>query len=356
LTVDRASEYFADDILVHNCDELATFKQVRSIEDDASAWDNLRIAVRLGSRPQILATTTPKRVPVLRNLLAERDRDPKKILLRRGKTIDNRYLSDAYLDVLTSLYGGTSLGRQELEGEMLDDVAGAMTSEGIVNRFRLNRLPPGIPWIKLVSVDPSVAERPHDECGIVVVYISKTWPIHRRHAFVVDDLSLKAAPTIWADIAVKAAIEHDATIVAETNQGANLVFQMIRQAAQAANVPMPMMREVWSTKNKAVRAEPVGGAYARGRVHHINVLAELESQITSYVFGESGYSPDRQDALVQGCAIGLFPEAGTSGMPGSAVIRKASNVQIDLGRTASSSLVPYAQTANHLSHYLRPPA
>lgn len=322
------------------CDELATFRQVRSADDDATAWENLRIAVRLGKRPQILATTTPKRVPVLRSLLAEHARTPSKILLRRGKTRDNRYLSDAYIEVLESLYGGTALGRQELEGEMLDDVAGAMTSEATIERYRLKKLPHGIPWIKVVSVDPSVAERPHDECGIVVLYISRTWPVLKRHAFVVDDLSLRGSPTEWGEIAVRAAHQHDATIIAETNQGANLVFQMLRQSAQELGVAMPPMREVWSSKAKAVRAEPVGGAYARGRVHHINVHADLESQMTSWVYGEAGYSPDRMDAAVQGLASGLFPEAVTSGMPGSTVLRTVVDEHLSL--TPQTSLERWA--------------
>lgn len=312
-------------------DELATYKQMRS-EDDATAWENLRIAVRLGTRPQILATTTPKRVPVLRELLKEAGDHPGKILLRRGKTTDNRYLSDAYLDVLMSMYAGTTLGRQELEGEMLDDVAGAMTSEAIINRFRVKSLPANIPMIRIVSVDPSVAERPHDECGILVIYISKTWPVLKRHAWVVDDLSLRAAPNVWADVAVKAAAEHNAVIVTETNQGANLVSIMLRQAADDARVPTPPIKEVWATKAKAVRAEPVGGAYARGRVHHLNVLADYESQITSWVAGESGYSPDRQDAGVQGIASGLFPEALTSGGLSSTVIRSVAKDHIQLTR------------------------
>lgn len=312
------------------CDELAAFKQTRSLEGEATAWQNLRIGVRLGSKPQILATTTPKRVPVIKEILTEKAQKPHQVLLRRGRTFDNKYLSDAYLDVLLSLYGGTALGRQELEGEVLDDVVGAMVSERTVEDNRVTGLPSGIPWIRLIGVDPSVAERPHDECGIVVVYISQTWPILKRHAFVVDDLSVRASPTVWGDIVVKAAHEHGATVVAETNQGANLVKQMIRQAANDASVPIPPVREAWSSKSKSVRSEPVGGAYARRRIHHVNVLADLESQITSWVPGESGYSPDRMDALVHACAAGMFPEALISGIPGSATIRSVARQQLPI--------------------------
>jgi phage terminase large subunit-like protein len=216
---------------------------------------------------------------------------------------------------------------------MLDDVAGAMTSEAVIERNRVSSLPPNIPWIKLVSIDPSVAERPNDECGITVIYISRTWPVLHRHAFVVDDLSLRASPTIWADVAIRAAHEHDATIIAETNQGANLVFQMLRQAADHARLPMPPMKEVWATRAKAVRAEPVGSAYDRNRVHHVGVFGDLESQMTTWT-PQDQYSPDRQDSAIQGIASGLFPEALTQGGMGAVNIVSAARAQLPIGRSA----------------------
>jgi phage terminase large subunit-like protein len=312
-------------------DETASYKQVRSMaEGNLTAWENLRIAVRLGTHPQILATTTPKRIPLLKALLAEAHDQPEKFILRRGKTTDNVKLSSGYLDTLFGLYGGTQLGKQELEGEMLDDVVGAMTSEAIIEQYRVTGLPIGIPWIKIVGVDPSVAEKPHDECGIVVVYISNTYPVLKRHAFIVEDLSLRASPTVWGDVVVRAAHEHGATVVAETNQGANLVKQMVRQSAAAANLQNPQIREVWSSKSKSVRSEPVGGAYARGRIHHVNFLPELEDQIGTWVPGESGYSPDRMDALVHACAAGMFPEALINGAPGSTTLHSVANQRIPL--------------------------
>jgi phage terminase large subunit-like protein len=317
-------------------DEMAAYKQVRSMaEGNLTSWENLRIAVRLGSLPQILVTTTPKRVPSIKMLLEEAKNPSSRIILRRGKTMDNVKLSEGYLDVLLGLYSGTQLGKQELEGEMLDDVAGAMTSEQIIDAYRVTGVPIGIPWIKIVGVDPSVAERPHDECGIVVVYISNTYPILRRHAFVVEDLSLRASPTVWGDIVVKAAHEHGAVVVAETNQGAALVKQMVKQSAAAAGLQNPPIREVWSSKSKAVRSEPVGGAYARGRIHHVNYLTELESQATSWVTGESGYSPDRMDALVHACAAGLFPEALIHGAPGTTTVHNLAHQKIPLTRQTS---------------------
>jgi phage terminase large subunit-like protein len=179
--------------------------------------------------------------------------------------------------------------------------------------------------MRIIGVDPSVAEKPHDECGIVVVYISATYPVLKRHAIVVDDLSLRAAPEVWGKIVVQAAIDHNAVVVAEVNQGANLVSQMLRLSAMELGVQTPPVRPVWASKAKAVRSEPVGGAYAQGRVHHLNVLAEYEDQCVSWVPGDSAYSPDRLDAGVHGLAAGMFPEALISGIPGSAAIHSVAN-------------------------------
>ena len=314
------------------CDELAAFKQMRSIEGEATAWENLRIGTRLGNHPQTLATTTPKRVPIVREILKEARDKADRVLLRRGKTVDNAYLSKDYLEVLLSLYAGTALGAQELEGEVLDAVAGATTTEGLINQARIARMPEGIRWIKLVGVDPSVAERPHDECGIVVVYISNTLPILQRHAFVVDDLSRRVPPAEWAEVALRAAHEHNATIVVETNQGGALVKQVVRLASITSGIPMPPIRETWSSKAKSVRAEPLSAAYAHGRVHHVNVLPELEDQLVSWVAGDSNYSPDRMDALAEVVGAGLFPEALIRGLPGSATIRSVAHQRLAITR------------------------
>lgn len=313
-------------------DELAAFRQVRSIDGEATAWENLRIGTRLGTHPQILATTTPKRVPVVRELMKEAQEKPGRVLLRRGRTIDNTYLSRAYVDVLVSLYGGTTLGAQELEGQILDAVVGAMTTETIINKYRWTHLPEGIQWIKLIGLDPSVAEKPHDECGIIVMYVSKTWPILHRHAWVVDDLSKRCSPDEWSRIVVKAAFEHQATVVAEVNQGGAMVKQVLKMAATELGLPMPPVNPTWSSKSKEARAEPLSAAYAQGRVHHLNVLAELESQETSWVQGESGYSPDRQDGVVQAGSAGLFPEALISGLAGTAAIQSVAKQHLELPR------------------------
>jgi phage terminase large subunit-like protein len=316
-------------------DELASYRQ-RVGAGELTAWDNLRIATRLGKRPQILATTTPKRVPAIRKILADSaSGDNGKIIIRRGRTSDNVHLSETYREVIFGLYEGTTLGRQELDGELLDEVQGAMVSQTIIDANRVDALPTGQQWIRIIGVDPSVAEKPRDECGIVVVFVNRTFPILRRHAFVVEDLSGRMSPANWGDRVARAAFKYQATVVAEINQGMGLVRQNVNQAAMAASVPPPNYVSVWSSKAKAVRAEPVGAAYEQGRIHHINRMPELEDQQTTYVAGETGYSPDRMDALVHACAAGLFPSAAAQGSTGVSAIYPTAQLQLDTRRQAA---------------------
>jgi phage terminase large subunit-like protein len=300
-------------------DEVAAYKQVRG-EEELDAWTNLRIATRLGNTPQVLATTTPKRVPLLRSLLAEIAEHPDTMILRRGRTTDNVHLPESYIKTLFSLYGGTALGAQELEGVMLDRIQGATTDPETVQTYRVTHLPSmNARWARVVAVDPSVAEKPTDECGIVVIYAPLTFPILNRHAFVIEDLSGRMSPTTWGDQVVQAAVRHRAVVVVENNQGGGLVRRLVAERAAAADMPKPPIREVWSSKSKQMRAEPVGAAYKRGRIHHLNVHPDLEDQLTSWTPKDSGYSPDRLDALVHGASALLFPEALVKGgVPGAA--------------------------------------
>jgi phage terminase large subunit-like protein len=338
-------------------DELATYKQIKG-QGELDAWTNLRIAARLGHLPQVLATTTPKRVKILRELIAEIQANPDTMILRRGKTTDNVHLAAAYLATLEALYGGTTLGAQELDGLMIEAVAGATADAQTIEDYRAAKLPvldPQIRWARIIAVDPSVAEKPNDECGIVVIYAPLTQPILHRHAFVVDDLSLRASPTVWGDQVVKAAVKHHAVVVVENNQGGALVRRLVRERAAAHDVIPPRIREVWSSKAKVMRAEPIGAAYQRGRVHHLNNLPDLEDQVTSWTPEDKGYSPDRLDALVHGLAAILFPQSlikGGGGVSGSAVShsmagmslpqlratveRRAAGLRIDTGGASAS--------------------
>lgn len=281
-------------------DELAAWKWIPGV-DGLTAWDNLQIATRLGEHPQILVTTTPKRVKAVRDLLKDAEDPDKKVTISRGSTKDNAgNLSSAYLEVVYGLYAGTRLGAQELEGILLDDVEGALWTEELIEYGRLegeqlrnfngSQLP-----LRCVGVDPSVAENPKDECGIVVVGSTRQRKFFERHAYVLEDASIHGSPEVWAKRAVEAARRWQAPIVAEKNQGGELV----RLALQAVDPKIPIYL-VNSKVGKALRAEPIVLAYEQRRIHHVDFHALLEAQMTSWVPEETPKSPDRIDALVHG--------------------------------------------------------
>lgn len=288
-------------------DEFAAWRDI----PDASgltAFDNMRIATRLGKNPQMCLTTTPKRVGSLKKLLKEAEENPERVVITRGKTSDNEgNLSQAYLDAIYGIYAGTKLAQQELSGEMLDDVEGALWAQNVLDDFRAHTIPLGAP-LRVVGVDPTVAEKPGDECGIVVAQATGERDLYKRQAWIVEDTTIQGSPEVWARRAAETARKWGAPIVAEKNQGGVL----IRNAIQQIDPRIPVF-EVWSKQGKALRAEPVALAYEQGRVHHLGFFAELESQITSWVPGDSK-SPDRIDALVLALtALMVSPPKGFGG-------------------------------------------
>lgn len=271
------------------CDELAAWNHIPGI-DGATAWDNAQIMTRLGDNPQILVTTTPKRVPAMQELIA---REGDKVVFTRGATTDNAgNLSEAYLNFIFGLYEGTRMAEQELFGVMLDDVEGALWNEDLIGRSRVSAMPLGLP-LKIIAVDPSVAENPKDECGIIVAAASGSRHIETRHAYLIEDASVHGNPDVWAKRVVEMWEKWQCPVVAEVNQGAALVKRMIH----SINPNVPVI-EVRAHQGKAVRAEPVLLKYDQGRVHHVAYFPELESQLCSWVPGETKKSPDRLDALV----------------------------------------------------------
>jgi phage terminase large subunit-like protein len=271
------------------CDELAAWNHIPGV-DGATAWDNAQIMTRLGDNPQILVTTTPKRVPAMQELLA---REGKSVVFTRGATTDNAgNLSEAYLNFIFGMYEGTRMAEQELFGVMLDDVEGALWNDAMISAGRVTAMPLGLP-LKVIAVDPSVAENPKDECGIIVAFATGTRKIQNRHAYVVRDASVHGSPDVWAKRVVEMWEEYRAPVVVEVNQGGALVKRMIH----SIDPSIPII-EVRATQGKAVRAEPVILKYDQNRVHHVAYLPELESQLCSWVPGESKKSPDRLDALV----------------------------------------------------------
>jgi phage terminase large subunit-like protein len=307
-------------------DEIAAWRQTPDAAG-MTAFDNLRVGTRLGAHPKIMVTTTPKRVPLLYKLIEESKTG--RVVITRGSTLDNSgNLSGAYLDAITGVYAGTRLAAQELYGEMLDDVEGALWIEELIESNRASFMPQGTP-LRIIGVDPSVAENPRDECGIVVCAATSDRDLYKREAWVLEDASVLGSPEKWANKVVEMARKWGCPVVAEVNQGGALV----RNAINAID-PNIKVLEVHSKYGKALRAEPVTLAYEQGRVHHVGYHPDLESQMYSWVPGE-GKSPDRVDALVHAMtALLIKPPMGFSG--GKITAKSMGSRRIDNGKPGRS--------------------
>ena len=305
-------------------DEVAAWRQTPDAAG-MTAFDNLRVGTRLGANPKIVVTTTPKRVPLLYALMAEAEKTGK-VIITRGSTMDNQgNLSNAYLDAIKGVYEGTRLAQQELYGEMLSDVEGALWTPDLIDRNRESQLPMGTP-LRVVAVDPSVAENPRDECGIVVCASTGERDLYKRNSWVLEDATVHGSPDVWANKVVQMARKWGCPVVAEVNQGGALVRNAINTIDPSIKV-----LEVHSKYGKALRAEPITLAYEQGRVHHVNYLADLESQMISWIPGE-GKSPDRVDALVHALtALLIKPPAGFVG--GKITARSMAGRKIPNNRT-----------------------
>lgn len=289
-------------------DETAAWQHI----PDASgltAWNNLEIATREGDHPKIIMTTTPKRVPLMYELMGD---ETGRVAVTRARTKDNvANLSEAYTDAIYGVYAGTALAAQELEGLLMDDVDGALWTQLLIDNARNLSPVRLVPPLRCVGVDPSVAEAPKDECGIVVVGSTNEKLLHKRHAFVLEDLSMQASPEVWARAVVDAAKKWGCPIVVEKNQGHHLVTMALR-----AIDPTVKIYPVNASVGKKLRAEPVVLPYEQGRVHHWGYHPLLESQMTTWDPENSKKSPDRLDALVHGItALLVEPPKGWGSGP-----------------------------------------
>lgn len=287
-------------------DEVAAWRQTPDAAG-MTAFDNLRVGVRLGQNPKMMITTTPKRVPLLYSLLKEAETTGR-VAITRGSTLDNSgNLSQAYLDAILGVYQGTRLAAQELYGEMLSDVEGALWTMELIDKGREMVMPQGAP-LRVIGVDPSVAENPRDECGIIVCASTGDRDLYKRQSWILEDASILGSPTVWAQKVVAMARKWGCPVVAEVNQGGALV----RNAINTID-PTVKVLEVHSKYGKALRAEPITLAYEQNRVHHVGYMGDLESQMASWIPGE-GKSPDRVDALVHALtALLIKPPAGFMG-------------------------------------------
>lgn len=257
-------------------DELAAFKY-------PEAWDQYQFGLRLGTFPQTIVTTTPKPIKLIKDLL---DRNGVKVV--RGSTFDNAAnLAESALQEFKLRYENTRLGRQELYGEILDNVEGALWTRETIESARVASAPPLIRIV--IGLDPAVTSTVNsDETGIVAAGVSSS-----NEYYVLSDKSLRASPDAWARQAVNLYHELKADkIVAETNNGGDMVLLTLAQVDRSVAT-----KKVTATRGKQLRAEPISALYEQGRVHHVGYFQELETQMCEWT-PLSNESPDRLDALV----------------------------------------------------------
>lgn len=262
-------------------DELAKWREPER------AWDMLQFALRLGDMPQVVVTTTPRPITLLRKLMKDEATH-----VTRAATVDNAaHLAPGFVAEMQRRYAGTALGRQELDGEMIDHRAGSLWRPDWIEQQRVSDAPELREIV--VAVDPPVtAKVTSDACGIVVAGRGAD-----GRAYVLADRTVQGRePSQWARAAIAAYRDFMADrVVAETNQGGDLVVSVLKQTDEALPV-----RQVRATRGKWLRAEPIAALYAEGRVAHLGPFPRLEEQMLA--FGADGRvggrSPDRLDALV----------------------------------------------------------
>ncbi len=263
------------------CDEIAKWPHAEA------TWDMLQFGLRLGERPRQAVTTTPRPMPLLKRLIgSDRTR------VSRMATRDNAgNLAPGFLKDIVDRYAGTRLGRQELDGELIEDRPDALWQRAAIEEQRLAAAPPLSRIV--VAVDPPATSGARSAaCGIVAAGVDAEGAGY----VIADGTVAKAPPRVWAERAVSLYRELGADrLVAETNQGGDMVAAVIAEADRG----VPVAR-VTASRGKWVRAEPVALLYAQGRVRHVGIFPELEDEMCNLrPDGRAGgVSPDRVDALV----------------------------------------------------------
>ena len=267
-------------------DELAKWRRARE------AWDMLQFSLRLGEDPRLCVTTTPRNVSLLRQLL----QTPSTVQSHAATETNRANLAASFLTEIRARYGGSRLGRQELDGVLLSDVEGAIWRAAQLEKLQVTAAPE-LDRI-VVAVDPAVsAGKASDACGIIVAGACLQGPVQDWRAYVLADRTVQGlGPLAWARQVIDTYHAFSADrVVAEVNQGGALVESLLRQVD-----PLVGFQAVHASRGKVVRAEPVAALYEQGRVHHLPGLAELEEQMCQVApqgFQGQG-SPDRVDALV----------------------------------------------------------
>jgi len=266
-------------------DEIAAWRYLEE------TWNNLMFGLRLGINPQCVATSTPRPVKIVKDLVAK---NGDTVHVTTESTLANRgNVSEAWIKDIVGTYQGTRLGRQEIGGEVLDDNPNALWTSDIIDKTRVNKIPELTKII--VAVDPSVSDKPTDEtseCGIVVGGIKGQKRDTSSHGYLLADETIKGNPAKWGEQVVSAVYRHHADeVVAEANNGGAMVKYVIQSLAPHLKVTL-----VHASRGKRTRAEPVSTLYEKERIHHLGQFPELETQLTEWEPGMD--SPDRLDAAV----------------------------------------------------------
>ncbi len=263
------------------CDELAKWRQAEA------TFDMLQFGLRLGERPQQVITTTPRPLSLLKRLLA----DPASAVTHAATFVNARNLAPAFVDTVLARYRGTRLGRQEIEGEIVEDRPDALWSRAMIEACRIEAAP-ALARIVVAVDPPASASKRADACGLVAAGRAENGIIYVLADATVAGLS----PAGWAAkaIALWRRLCADALVV-EVNQGGDMVRAVIGEADRS--VPVTAVR---ARRGKWLRAEPVAALYEQGKVKHAGCFPALEDEMCDFGLDglSSGRSPDRLDALV----------------------------------------------------------
>jgi phage terminase large subunit-like protein len=276
-------------------DELAKWR------NGEETFDMLQFGLRLGERPRQLVTTTPRAVPLLKRLIDM----PGTTLTRAATRANALFLAPGFLERVVARYAGTRLGRQELDGELIEDRPDALWQRSDLDACRIAAAPDHLVRIVIAIDPPATATKRSDACGLVAAGLGED-----GIAYVLADHSLaRARPADWAGRAVALWRHYQADcLVAEVNQGGD----MVREVIAAADPAVPV-KSVRASRGKYARAEPIALIYEQGRVRHVGAMPALEDEMADFGPGglTSGRSPDRLDALVWALSELLLSERGT---------------------------------------------
>ena len=278
------------------CDELAAWRY-------ADSWDQSKFGLRLGTKPQAVITTTPRPTALVKEIIADAH-----TVVTRGNTLENRAnLAAPFIDAIIQKYEGTRLGRQEIDGEILEDNPGALFKRSDIDRNRVVAAP-DLRRI-VIAIDPAAKSVVgSDDTGIVVAGVADVAGVN--HGFILDDKTMTLAkPEEWASQAVALYKTWKADrIVAEGNNGGEMIESVIR--SKDGNVPVTI---VTATRGKEIRAEPVSALYEQGRIHHVGNFARLEDELCEWdPQDKTAASPNRLDAMVWAITALMLAEDGSA--------------------------------------------